>query len=120
MRPLAKSNQCLEFMGPGTSLRTPSRGASPYRPPTAWESLDTVHTCMSYEAGAFGLTPDLSDFQADILGDRIAIMARGRLRALGSSLRLKQRFGSGYQVPCPPCSLCTTLRALVTYISEQY
>jgi ABC-type multidrug transport system ATPase subunit len=35
--------------------------------------------------------------QADILGDRIAIMARGRLRALGSSLRLKQRFGSGYQ-----------------------
>lgn len=36
--------------------------------------------------------------QADILGDRIAIMARGQLRALGSSLRLKQRFGSGYQV----------------------
>jgi ABC-type multidrug transport system ATPase subunit len=35
--------------------------------------------------------------EADILGDRIAIMARGRLRALGSSLRLKQRFGSGYQ-----------------------
>lgn len=26
------------------------------------------------------------------------LQARGRLRALGSSLRLKQRFGSGYQV----------------------
>lgn len=39
-----------------------------------------------------------TDPQADILGDRIAIMARGQLRALGSSLRLKQRFGSGYQV----------------------
>lgn len=36
--------------------------------------------------------------EADILGDRIAIMALGRLRCLGSSLRLKQRFGSGYQV----------------------
>ncbi len=36
--------------------------------------------------------------EADILGDRIAIMALGRLRCIGSSLRLKQRFGSGYQV----------------------
>ena len=35
--------------------------------------------------------------EADILGDTIAIMARGQLRALGTSLRLKQRFGSGYQ-----------------------
>jgi ABC-type multidrug transport system ATPase subunit len=42
--------------------------------------------------------------EADVLGDRIAIMARGRLRALGSGLRLKQRFGSGYQlsVSCAP------------------
>uniref|UniRef100_A0A383W084 ABC transporter domain-containing protein n=1 Tax=Tetradesmus obliquus TaxID=3088 RepID=A0A383W084_TETOB len=36
--------------------------------------------------------------EADILGDRIGIMARGRLQALGSSIRLKQRFGSGYQL----------------------
>lgn len=34
--------------------------------------------------------------------DRIAIMARGRLKALGSSIRLKQKFGSGYQVRCRP------------------
>jgi ABC-type multidrug transport system ATPase subunit len=36
--------------------------------------------------------------EADILGDRIAIMARGNLRCLGTSLRLKQKFGAGYQV----------------------
>ena len=36
--------------------------------------------------------------EADVLGDRIAIMARGSIRALGSSLRLKQKYGSGYQV----------------------
>ncbi|KAL4424942.1 hypothetical protein ABPG77_009671 [Micractinium sp. CCAP 211/92] len=36
--------------------------------------------------------------EADILGDRIGIMARGRLRCLGNSLRLKSRFGSGYRV----------------------
>ncbi|KAK9828716.1 hypothetical protein WJX72_001692 [[Myrmecia] bisecta] len=36
--------------------------------------------------------------EADILGDRIAIMARGRLRCIGSGLHLKQRFGSGYRI----------------------
>lgn len=36
--------------------------------------------------------------EADILGDRIAIMARGRLRCIGNSIRLKQKFGAGYQV----------------------
>jgi ABC-type multidrug transport system ATPase subunit len=36
--------------------------------------------------------------EADLLGDRIAIMALGQLRCIGSSLRLKQRFGSGYRL----------------------
>lgn len=36
--------------------------------------------------------------EADILGDRVAIMAKGSLRCLGSALRLKQKFGAGYQV----------------------
>ena len=36
--------------------------------------------------------------EADILGDRIGIMAKGRLRCLGSSVRLKSRFGKGYRV----------------------
>ena len=36
--------------------------------------------------------------EADVLGDRIAIMARGRLRCIGSSIHLKHRFGSGYKV----------------------
>lgn len=36
--------------------------------------------------------------EADILADRIGIMARGKVRALGTSMRLKQRFGSGYQL----------------------
>mgnify|MGYP001076454696 CR=1 FL=1 len=36
--------------------------------------------------------------EADILGDKIAIVAKGRLRALGTSLQLKNRFGTGYQL----------------------
>ncbi|PKU67665.1 ABC transporter A family member 2 [Dendrobium catenatum] len=34
--------------------------------------------------------------EADILSDRIAIMAKGRLRCFGTSIRLKSRFGTGY------------------------
>lgn len=34
--------------------------------------------------------------EADILGDRIAIIAKGRLRCIGTSIRLKSRFGTGY------------------------
>jgi ATP-binding cassette, subfamily A (ABC1), member 3 len=36
--------------------------------------------------------------EADILGDRIAIMAEGRLRCAGSSFFLKKTYGVGYQL----------------------
>lgn len=36
--------------------------------------------------------------EADILGDRIGIMANGSLICLGSSLFLKNRFGVGYKI----------------------
>lgn len=36
--------------------------------------------------------------EADILGDRIGIMASGKLTALGSSIFLKSRFGVGYNL----------------------
>ncbi|KAK9701079.1 hypothetical protein K7432_011893 [Basidiobolus ranarum] len=36
--------------------------------------------------------------EADALGDRIAIMSKGKLQALGTSLFLKNRFGVGYHL----------------------
>jgi len=36
--------------------------------------------------------------EADILGDRIGIMANGKLEALGSSMFLKRKFGVGYRL----------------------
>lgn len=36
--------------------------------------------------------------EADILGDRIAIMSKGELRCCGSSLFLKNRYGAGYNL----------------------
>ena len=34
--------------------------------------------------------------EADLLGDRIAIISRGKLRCCGTSLFLKTNLGSGY------------------------
>lgn len=36
--------------------------------------------------------------EADILGDRIAIMHRGKVTTLGSSMFLKNKFGIGYNL----------------------
>lgn len=36
--------------------------------------------------------------EADILADRIGIMAQGKLRCVGDSLHLKNRFGTGYRL----------------------
>ena len=36
--------------------------------------------------------------EADILGDRICIMAEGNVQCCGSSLFLKNRFGAGYNL----------------------
>ena len=42
------------------------------------------------------VTQDLEE--ADVLGDRIAIMNYGKITCCGSSLWLKNNFGSGYQI----------------------
>jgi len=49
------------------------------------------------ENRAIVLTTHFMD-EADLLGDRIAIMAEGLLRCVGSSLFLKKKFGVGYQL----------------------
>uniref|UniRef100_A0A7S1TLB7 Probable ATP-dependent transporter ycf16 n=1 Tax=Erythrolobus australicus TaxID=1077150 RepID=A0A7S1TLB7_9RHOD len=36
--------------------------------------------------------------EADVLGDRVGIMARGKLRVVGTPLRLKNKFGAGYKL----------------------
>jgi ATP-binding cassette, subfamily A (ABC1), member 3 len=36
--------------------------------------------------------------EADILGDRIGIMSKGKMTCLGSSIFLKSKFGVGYNL----------------------
>lgn len=61
--------------------------------------------------------------EADVLGDRIAIMAEGRLRTVGSSFFLKKKFGTGYKLICVKesgCDINKLLEALRSYAPDTY
>eukprot|EP00887_Chlorella_sp_A99_P004766 scaffold4.g4766.t1 len=73
-------------------LDEPTTGMDPISRRHVWDVIEA-----SKRGRAIVLTTHSME-EADVLGDTIAIMCRGRLRCFGSSLRLKQRFGSGYQV----------------------
>jgi ATP-binding cassette, subfamily A (ABC1), member 3 len=65
-------------------------GMDPYSRRATWELL------QRHKAGrVIVLTTHFLE-EADILGDRIAIMSEGHVRTSGSSLFLKTRFGAGY------------------------
>lgn len=59
--------------------------------------------------------------EADMLGDRIAIMADGKLKAVGSSFFLKKKFGVGYRLICvkaPECDVEAVTQILGKYITD--
>lgn len=54
------------------------------------------HTiCIGFPGRTIILSTHHMD-EADVLGDRIAIISQGKLCTVGTSLFLKNRFGSGY------------------------
>lgn len=65
-------------------------GLDPYARREVWELLK-----RKKEGRVMVLSTHFMD-EADLLADRIAIMSHGKLRAVGSSLFLKSRFGVGY------------------------
>jgi ABC-type multidrug transport system ATPase subunit len=71
-------------------LDEPTTGMDPSSRRRIWTLLENEK-----EGRATILTTHYMD-EADLLGDRIAIMNKGKLRVLGSSLFLKSRFGIGY------------------------
>jgi ATP-binding cassette, subfamily A (ABC1), member 3 len=73
-------------------LDEPTSGMDPYSRRSTWEIL-----MANRRDRVLVLTTHFMD-EADILGDRIAIMAEGELRCSGSSLFLKNRYGAGYNL----------------------
>eukprot|EP00817_Percolomonadidae_sp_ATCC50343_P007809 CAMPEP_0117433928 /NCGR_PEP_ID=MMETSP0758-20121206/13219_1 /TAXON_ID=63605 /ORGANISM="Percolomonas cosmopolitus, Strain AE-1 (ATCC 50343)" /LENGTH=583 /DNA_ID=CAMNT_0005224941 /DNA_START=1208 /DNA_END=2956 /DNA_ORIENTATION=+ len=73
--------------------------------------------------------------EAEAMGDKIAIMALGQLRAIGSIVHLKQRYGAGYSIDmitkkpnelkekvstiCPKANMETEASGILTYSLKQ-
>ncbi|KAH3745165.1 ATP-binding cassette transporter subfamily A [Pelomyxa schiedti] len=71
-------------------LDEPTSGMDPYSRRATW---DLLRQCKKERV--ILLTTHYMD-EADLLGDRIAVMSAGQLQCVGSSLFLKTRYGLGY------------------------
>eukprot|EP00644_Phytophthora_capsici_P000540 jgi/Phyca11/99790/e_gw1.4.680.1 len=89
-----KLSVALAFMGDSklVFLDEPTSGMDPYSRRFTWNLLQ-----RNRDDRVIVLTTHFMD-EADILGDRIAIMADGQLCCAGSSLFLKNRYGAGYNL----------------------
>lgn len=56
--------------------------------------------------------------EADLLGDRIAIMAEGQIKCCGSSLFLKNKYGVGYHMAVVKATNCNV--SMVTNVVKEY
>ncbi|KAL3513213.1 hypothetical protein ACH5RR_025930 [Cinchona calisaya] len=71
-------------------LDEPTTGMDPITRRHVWDIIEDAK-----KGRAIILTTHSME-EADVLGDRIGIMAKGRLRCIGTSIRLKSRFGTGF------------------------
>ncbi len=84
----------LAFIGGSTTiiLDEPTSGMDPHSRRFTWDLIRKMK-----QGRVVFLTTHFMD-EADLLGDRIAIMSQGRLECCGSSLFLKRVYGVGYSL----------------------
>jgi len=89
-----KLSLAIAFIGDSkvVFLDEPTSGMDPYSRRFTWDVIQ-----RNREGRIIVLTTHFMD-EADLLGDRIAIMSHGALRCCGSSLFLKSRYGVGYNL----------------------
>ncbi|KAG0222673.1 ATP-binding cassette sub- A member 2 [Actinomortierella wolfii] len=89
-----KLSVALAFLGDPkvVLLDEPTTGMDVYTRKQVWQLMQD-----SKQGRTIMLTTHSME-EADALGDRIAILSKGRLQTLGSSLFLKNRFGLGYRL----------------------
>ncbi|KAG7232346.1 hypothetical protein INR49_009006, partial [Caranx melampygus] len=120
-RPLQhrKLSVALAFVGGSkvVILDEPTAGVDPYARRGIWDLL------LNYRQGRTILSTHHMD-EADILGDRIAIISHGKLCCVGSSLYLKNQLGTGYYLtlvkkePEPSLSSCRNSSSTVSFTKK--
>ncbi|XP_067120260.1 phospholipid-transporting ATPase ABCA1-like isoform X3 [Centruroides vittatus] len=87
-----KLSIAIAFVGGSKTviLDEPTAGVDPYARRSIWELL------LKYKKGRTVILTTHHMDEADLLGDRIAVIANGKLLCCGSSLFLKTCFGNGY------------------------
>ncbi|ONK78401.1 uncharacterized protein A4U43_C02F18390 [Asparagus officinalis] len=90
-------------------LDEPTSGMDPYSMRSTWQLIRKI------KKGRIILLTTHSMDEADVLGDRIAIMGNGHLRCCGSSLFLKHRYGVGYTLTLTKTSPTTSVAADIVH-----
>ena len=101
-----KLSVAISFIGDNKTviLDEPTAGVDPHSRRGIWELL------TKYKKDRTIILSTHHMDEADILGDRIAIIASGKLQCIGSSLYLRRKFGKGYQLTVtrlPEYQTCT-------------
>ncbi|KAI9140082.1 hypothetical protein BKA69DRAFT_1081761 [Paraphysoderma sedebokerense] len=94
-------------------LDEPTSGVDAYSRRKLWDIL------IRYKEDRVVLLTTHSMDEADILASRKAILSHGKVRCVGSSMFLKNRFGIGYHlnmVKSPDCDVSTVNSFIVQYI----
>uniref|UniRef100_A0AAV1VE52 ABC transporter domain-containing protein n=1 Tax=Peronospora matthiolae TaxID=2874970 RepID=A0AAV1VE52_9STRA len=112
-----KLSLALAFMGDSKLifLDEPTSGMDPYSRRSTWDLLQ-----RNRDDRVILLSTHFMD-EADILGDRITIMADGQLCCAGSSLFLKNRYGAGYHltmIQAPGCDVEAVGTFLRGFVAE--
>ncbi|KAI7740196.1 hypothetical protein M8C21_031110, partial [Ambrosia artemisiifolia] len=90
-------------------LDEPTSGMDPYSMRLTWQLIKRI------KKGRIILLTTHSMDEADVLGDRIAIMANGSLKCCGSSLYLKHQYGVGYTLTLVKSSPGASAAADIVY-----
>ncbi|XP_076818416.1 ATP-binding cassette sub-family A member 2-like isoform X1 [Clavelina lepadiformis] len=89
-----KLSVAIAFVGGSRTviLDEPTAGVDPYARRAIWDLI------IKYKEGRTILLSTHHMDEADLLGDRIAIISNGKLQCCGSSLFLKSMYGEGYSL----------------------
>uniref|UniRef100_A0A8C7HAF4 ATP-binding cassette sub-family A member 2 n=1 Tax=Oncorhynchus kisutch TaxID=8019 RepID=A0A8C7HAF4_ONCKI len=108
-----KLSVAIAFVGGSRAviLDEPTAGVDPYARRAIWDLI------LKYKQGRTILLSTHHMDEADLLGDRIAIISHGKLKCCGSPLFLKSTYGDGYKLtlvtqPQPPSTVSPSSSSL--------